>query len=119
MLYCNCNILQIFFVFLTPSGTLPTFLEVSESFTSDQVSEDTLLWQLWRLKIANQNASKLDRREAPPLLKLKSVVLGDSTWVALFRQNIDRGYPFPSFDVQDLDTLDDGVLSKIWNELQT
>lgn len=97
-------------------GTLPTFLEVSESFSSAQVSEDTLLLQLWNNAHLFNNTNK--NQTTTSSLVLKSVVMGDDTWDNLFGKYIDRSYPFPSFDIQDLDTVDDGILSTIWSELE-
>lgn len=44
--------------------------------------------------------------------------MGDDTWDRLFGQHIDRSFPLPSFDIQDLDTVDDGVFNQIWPELE-
>lgn len=36
-------------------------------------------------------------------------MMGDDTWMQLSRGSFERAYPFPSFNVKDLDTVDDGV----------
>ena len=38
------------------------------------------------------------------------VFMGDDTWDALFPRSFTRSYPFPSFNVKDLHTVDDGVI---------
>ena len=37
------------------------------------------------------------------------VFAGDDTWMSLFPNRFTRAYPYPSFDVWDLDTVDRGV----------
>ena len=44
--------------------------------------------------------------------------MGDDTWETLFPGQFNESYPFPSFNVKDLDTLDDGVLRHIFPALQ-
>lgn len=39
------------------------------------------------------------------------VAAGDDTWHALVPHVLHRSHPFPSFDVHDLHTVDDGVAS--------
>lgn len=35
--------------------------------------------------------------------------MGDDTWMQLAQQAFAEAYPYPSFNVQDLHTVDDGV----------
>lgn len=35
--------------------------------------------------------------------------MGDDTWKGLLPNSFDKLYPFDSFNVMDLDTVDDGV----------
>lgn len=44
--------------------------------------------------------------------------MGDDTWDALYPGRFKRNYPFPSFDVKDLDTVDRGVTDNIYHELK-
>lgn len=44
--------------------------------------------------------------------------LGDDTWVSLYPNRFIRSYPFPSFNVFDLDTVDDGILKNLNYELR-
>lgn len=38
--------------------------------------------------------------------KRNAVFLGDSTWTELYPNRFIREYPFPSFNIYDLDTVD-------------
>ncbi|PFH35290.1 hypothetical protein BESB_061770 [Besnoitia besnoiti] len=66
-------------------------IEVRESFASSRVTEDNLLLQL-----RNQRRA--------------SVALGDDTWESLFGHLLTETRCFPSFDIHDIHTVDDGVL---------
>lgn len=44
-------------------------------------------------------------------------MLGDSTWTDLFPKRFVREYSFPSFDIFDLDTVDQGINENLSNEL--
>ena len=48
----------------------------------------------------------------------KVVFAGDDTWMGLFPDRFLRAYPFPSFDVWDLDTVDNGVTKHLFEELK-
>ncbi len=74
-----------------PQGGLPTFIDVGSSFAAAAVAEDNLIDQL----------SNAGRRLA---------FVGDDTWMQLFpTQFADDQRPYPSFNVHDLDTVDNGV----------
>lgn len=50
-----------------------------------------------------------------PCFKGKRVVfMGDDTWVSLFPKKFHRSLPFPSFNVKDLHTVDNGILQNIY-----
>eukprot|EP00775_Hariotina_reticulata_P010467 gene10467-10625_t len=72
------------------TGGLPTFLDVGQSFSASSLTEDNLLHQL-------QAQGK------------KIVVMGDDTWMQLAKDVYTEAHPYPSFDVNDLHTVDDGV----------
>ena len=74
------------------TGGLPTFMDVSNSFGATELAEDNLMAQ----------AATAGRRVA---------LSGDDTWLELFhRAQFAAGVdPFPSFNVRDLDTVDQGV----------
>lgn len=78
------------------TGTLPTFIEAGSNFAGNAIEEDNLIAQL---KTAG-----------------KSVVqLGDDTWQKLFPGyfNADLTRPFDSFNVKDLHTVDNGVITHL------
>eukprot|EP00210_Caulerpa_lentillifera_P005274 g5039.t1 len=72
------------------TGGLPTLFDVGNTFSGREVTEDNFLSQL----------KAQGKRIA---------FVGDDTWHALFSNELDTSIPYPSFDVQDLDTVDDGV----------
>ncbi|KAK9891009.1 hypothetical protein WA026_013342 [Henosepilachna vigintioctopunctata] len=80
------------------TGSLPTFIDASSNFASTEIKEDNLIDQLLRY---NQNI----------------VFMGDDTWESLYPNRFKRSYPFPSFNVRDLDTVDKGVSENLFPEL--
>lgn len=49
------------------------------------------------------------------LLTGKRVVfMGDDTWESLFPKKFHRSLPFPSFNVKDLHTVDNGILQHLY-----
>ncbi|MBW0516471.1 hypothetical protein O181_056186 [Austropuccinia psidii MF-1] len=88
------------------TGTLPTFIDISSNFASTNVAIDEDNW-LTQLHL-NQKQIGL---------------IGDDTWIKLFgidsklnQNHLSNGlfnpnltFPFESFNVEDLDTVDDGV----------
>jgi phosphatidylinositol glycan class O len=86
------------------TGSLPTFIDAGKNFDSDAVTEDNWIYQL-----VNHNK--------------KIVGLGDDTWIHLYPQQqsipFTRARFFPSFDVWDLHTLDNGILRYLHSELNT
>ncbi len=75
------------------TGGLPTFIDVSSNFASSDIGEDNLMSQL-------ASAGK------------RIAFMGDDTWTGLFPTEagvFSEAYPYPSFDVWDLDTVDNGV----------
>lgn len=41
--------------------------------------------------------------------------MGDDTWESLFPKSFYRSLPFPSFNVKDLHTVDNGILQHLYN----
>lgn len=68
------------------TGGLPTFIDVGNSFGAPEIVEDNLLYQLSR------NGKRV-------------LMMGDDTWTQLFPDHFDKSYPYPSFNVKDLDTV--------------
>lgn len=44
--------------------------------------------------------------------------MGDDTWTGLYPNRFKRSYPYPSFNVWDLDTVDNGVIENLYPELE-
>lgn len=80
------------------TGSLPTFVDVSANFHSSEIVEDN-----WIDQLLSKNR--------------KITFMGDDTWLSLFPNRFHKEYPFPSFNVQDLDTVDDGVIEHLIPEL--
>ncbi|XP_048136810.1 GPI ethanolamine phosphate transferase 3 isoform X7 [Rhodamnia argentea] len=78
---------------LNPGG-LPTFVDVGNSFGAPAITEDNLINQLIR------NGKRV-------------LMMGDDTWVQLFPHHFKRSYPFPSFNVKDLHTVDNGCIDNL------
>ncbi|KAL3835129.1 hypothetical protein ACJIZ3_009865 [Penstemon smallii] len=80
------------------TGGLPTFIDVGNSFGAPAIIEDNLIQQLV------QNGKRV-------------VMMGDDTWVQLFPHHFTTSYPFPSFNVKDLDTVDNGCITNLFPTL--
>ncbi|GAA5858808.1 hypothetical protein JCM8547_004997 [Rhodosporidiobolus lusitaniae] len=79
------------------TGSLPTFIDAGSNFAGEQADEDNWLWQ----------AKRAGKRIA---------LVGDETWLNVFPRDgpssvwkVDLVWPYSSFDVEDLDTVDRGV----------
>ncbi|KFO06846.1 GPI ethanolamine phosphate transferase 3, partial [Balearica regulorum gibbericeps] len=77
------------------TGSLPTFIDVGSNFATYAIQEDNLLAQLV------QNGRRV-------------IFMGDDTWEGLFPKKFFRSYFFPSFNVKDLHTVDDGILQHLY-----
>ncbi|KAG5463788.1 MAG: alkaline-phosphatase-like protein, partial [Olpidium bornovanus] len=77
------------------TGTLPTFVDAGSNFAGQALGEDNIIDQL----------AALGRRMA---------FLGDDTWLALYPDAFRIKHPYPSFDVWDLHSVDDGVLKHLF-----
>ncbi|KAI1905176.1 hypothetical protein AGOR_G00013440 [Albula goreensis] len=81
------------------TGSLPTFIDVGNNFASSAILEDNLVHQLGQ-------AGK------------RVVFMGDDTWESLFPKKFHRSLPFPSFNVKDLHTVDDGILQNLYPTME-
>lgn len=75
------------------TGSLPTFVDAGSNFAGSRVDEDNWLEQ----------ANRAGKRIA---------FMGDDTWLTIFPEDIfapNLSFPFDSFHVEDLDTVDAGV----------
>lgn len=80
------------------TGSLPTFIDASLNFASEEIEEDNIIDQLVRH----------GRRVT---------ILGDDTWGGLFPGRFSRSHLYSSFNVMDLHTVDRGVLSHLGEEM--
>ncbi|ORX95060.1 hypothetical protein K493DRAFT_315198 [Basidiobolus meristosporus CBS 931.73] len=78
------------------TGSLPTFIDVGNNFAGSALLEDNLMEQL-------KNQGK------------RITFMGDDTWVSIFPEVFrpNHTFPFPSFNVFDLHTVDNGILSRL------
>ncbi|KAG9460009.1 hypothetical protein H6P81_004517 [Aristolochia fimbriata] len=81
------------------TGGLPTFIDVGNSFGAPAITEDNLIYQLVK------NGKRV-------------VMMGDDTWLQLFPEHFERAFPFPSFNVKDLHTVDDGCVDHLFPSLR-
>eukprot|EP00963_Diacronema_lutheri_P010090 scaffold956_cov389-Pavlova_lutheri.AAC.8 len=72
------------------TGGLPTFIDFSQSFGAPAIQEDNILYQL----LSNNK---------------RTWFVGDDTWEDLFPSTMAKSMPYPSLNVKDLHTVDDGV----------
>ncbi|KAL7419663.1 mannose-ethanolamine phosphotransferase gpi13 [Cryptotrichosporon argae] len=77
------------------TGSLPTFIDVGNNFASVAIEEDSLVAQ----------AQAAERRV---------VFMGDDTWVNLFPTSFAEAHPYDSFNVEDLHSVDDGVIEHLF-----
>ncbi|KAM6902962.1 GPI ethanolamine phosphate transferase 3 [Xenentodon cancila] len=80
------------------TGSLPTFVDVGNNFASSAILEDNLIHQL------GQKGKRV-------------VFMGDDTWESLFPKKFYRSLPFPSFNVKDLHTVDNGILQHLYTTM--
>ncbi|XP_012257030.2 GPI ethanolamine phosphate transferase 3 [Athalia rosae] len=79
------------------TGSLPTFIDAGSNFATEEIDEDNLI----------------DRASSAGV-----VFMGDDTWNGLYPKRFLRHFPYPSFNVWDLDTVDNGVREHIFIELK-
>ncbi|XP_058473861.1 GPI ethanolamine phosphate transferase 3 [Solea solea] len=80
------------------TGSLPTFVDVGNNFASSAILEDNLIHQLGQIG-------------------KRVVFMGDDTWESLFPKKFYRCLPFPSFNVKDLHTVDNGILQNLYSTM--
>ncbi|XP_027847981.2 GPI ethanolamine phosphate transferase 3 [Aphis gossypii] len=80
------------------TGSLPTFIDVGSNFATEELLEDNVIDQL------------VNNRK-------KVVFMGDDTWANLFPKRFYRNYTYPSFNVWDLDTVDEGIKKNLYPEI--
>ena len=81
------------------TGSLPTFVDIGSNFNSYEIDEDSVIYQ------ARQSGQKMS-------------FMGDDTWLGLYPGMFDVSRPFPSLNVRDLHTVDNGVIEYIFPEIE-
>ncbi|KAI9006224.1 hypothetical protein BC832DRAFT_523193, partial [Gaertneriomyces semiglobifer] len=76
------------------TGTLPTFVDAGSNFFGQIVGEDNLIEQCLRQK-------------------KRVVFMGDDTWETMYPNLMTESYPYPSLEVWDLHTVDNGILNHL------
>lgn len=80
------------------TGSMPTFLEVGDNFASEAIHDDNWVSQMAR-------AGR------------KAIFMGDDTWLSMYPTSFAKTYPYPSFEVRDLHTVDLGVQKHLIPEI--
>lgn len=80
------------------TGGMPTFIDAGSNFDSSAVAEDNWVHQL---KASGKRV----------------VFMGDDTWIGLYPNDFYKSYPYPSFNVKDLHTVDNGVIEHLIPEI--
>ena len=80
------------------TGSLPTFIDIGSNFASPELNEDNVIDQV----VGNN---------------LTAVFMGDGTWTELFPNRFKRKYDYSSFNIQDLDTVDNEIRKHLPGEL--
>ncbi|XP_070543027.1 GPI ethanolamine phosphate transferase 3-like [Ptychodera flava] len=81
------------------TGSLPTFVDAGSNFASSEIVEDNVI---------NQFAH----------LGGNITFMGDDTWESLFLGKFKKSFPYPSFNVKDLHTVDNGIIEHLIPELK-
>ncbi|OMJ28965.1 GPI ethanolamine phosphate transferase 3 [Smittium culicis] len=112
------------------TGQLPTFIDAGSNFAGSAIAEDNWLKQ-FAINYLKKPSTPLTNLTGSTLPQKNLVFLGDDTWSSLFPSELQHSVnssnsnkfhsnspwtfsrPFPSLDVWDLDTVDDGVISRL------
>ncbi|OSC98114.1 hypothetical protein PYCCODRAFT_1480848 [Trametes coccinea BRFM310] len=83
------------------TGSLPTFIDMGSNFGGSSISEDSFIGQL------NAAGKKI-------------AFMGDDTWTTVFPHSFDPNmtFPYDSFNVEDLHSVDDGVVENLFPLLE-
>ncbi|PPR04680.1 hypothetical protein CVT24_011897 [Panaeolus cyanescens] len=84
------------------TGSLPTFVDIGSNFGAQEIEEDSLLLQM-------KKAGK------------KMAFMGDDTWMSVFPTIFEKNltFPYDSFNVEDLHTVDNGVIAHLFPLLES
>ncbi|KAJ7783471.1 hypothetical protein DFH07DRAFT_900497 [Mycena maculata] len=83
------------------TGSLPTFVDIGNNFGGSSIAEDSIMKQL---RVAEKRAA----------------FMGDDTWMSVFPDSFhwNMTYPYDSFNVEDLHTVDEGVIEHLFPLLE-
>lgn len=81
------------------TGSLPTFIDAGANFASTAILEDSWISQ----------ATAAGKRVA---------FMGDDTWMRLFPDSFASAHPYDSFNVEDLHTVDEGVIEHLFPHMR-
>ncbi|KAJ7773362.1 hypothetical protein B0H16DRAFT_1409433 [Mycena metata] len=83
------------------TGSLPTFVDIGNNFGGSSIAEDSIMEQL---NLAGKRAA----------------FMGDDTWMSVFPDSFQRNmsFPYDSFNVEDLHTVDEGVIRHLFPLLE-
>ncbi|EKM76323.1 hypothetical protein AGABI1DRAFT_131414 [Agaricus bisporus var. burnettii JB137-S8] len=83
------------------TGSLPTFVDMGSNFGGSEILEDSIVKQL---QLADKSVA----------------FMGDDTWLSVFPTSFHPNltFPYDSFNVEDLHTVDTGVLTHLFPLLQ-
>ncbi|KAF8579046.1 alkaline phosphatase-like protein, partial [Ramaria rubella] len=90
------------------TGSLPTFVDAGSNFGGSQIAEDSLVLQM----------RKAGRKARIPTY---TSFMGDDTWITVYPSSFvpNMTFPFDSFNVEDLHTVDEGVIANIFPLLES
>ncbi|EJD40281.1 hypothetical protein AURDEDRAFT_187064 [Auricularia subglabra TFB-10046 SS5] len=81
------------------TGSLSTFVDMGSNFGGSEIKEDSLVVQLLRSRKS-------------------TAFMGDDTWLTVYPTAFNVSHPFSSFNVEDLHTVDEGVITHLFPLLE-
>ncbi len=92
------------------TGGMPTFIDAGDNFNpSARIFEDNWVEQLINQGQLLYKVSEIVNLTQFSKLGNRVVFMGDDTWTALYPEHFHRNYSYPSFNVKDLHTVDNGT----------
>mgnify|MGYP001214737887 CR=1 FL=1 len=93
------------------TGSLPTFIDIGNNLGASSISEDSIMVQLQR---AGRKVCLNTRYGSRCLTGEQTAFMGDDTWMSVFPESFNKSFPFDSFNVEDLHTVDEGVIENLF-----
>uniref|UniRef100_A0A8H7Y5A2 GPI ethanolamine phosphate transferase 2 C-terminal domain-containing protein n=1 Tax=Psilocybe cubensis TaxID=181762 RepID=A0A8H7Y5A2_PSICU len=100
------------------TGSLPTFVDLGNNFGGSSIAEDSILKQM---KMAGKKVISIFSTDYNSnAVQSKLAFLGDDTWMSVFPKtfNPNMTFPYDSFNVEDLHTVDDGIIKHLFPLLE-